>query len=453
MSKLRSRSWFLGVAVLGVLCATAQAAPGQEVDVSGTIDPALSSYLERVLNAATPEDHIVLRVNTFGGRVDAAVRIRDAMLRCKGQTLAFVEGRAISAGALISLAADRIYMSPAATMGAATPIQLRGGEMKPVEAKVVSYFRAEMKATAEAKHRRGDIAEAMVDPAVVIPELADTSEHTVTLTTSQALKTHMIDGQAATVADALAQAGWAQPTTTVSMSWAEKLARFLADDSISSLLMALGLLGVLIELWAPGHLMAGAFGATCLVLFFFGHWVVHLAGLGEVTLFALGFVAVLVEILLIPGHGVLLVCGSLAVMASLVLALVGRTTLPFDVSWALGSVTHALVMVSGALIASVAGLVIVARWLPQSRLGRALVLGDAIHASAAVDELLSVGEEGRTVTALRPAGTVIIGSRRIDVVSDGAFIEPDVAVRISSVDGARVVVVQTSVVKTSVVKT
>ena len=417
--------------------------------MSGSIDPALSSYLERVLSSATADDRIVLRVNTFGGRVDAAVRIRDAMLRCKGQTLAFVEGRAISAGALISLAADRIYMTPAATMGAATPIQLSGGQMKPVEAKVVSYFRAEMKATAEAKHRRGDVAEAMVDPAVVLDELADTAEHTVTLTTKQALQTHMIDGQATTVADALAQEGWSQPTTVVSMSWAEKLARFLADDSISSLLMSLGLLGVLIELWTPGHLLAGAFGATCLVLFFFGHWVVHLAGLGEVVLFALGFVAVLVEILLIPGHGVLLVSGSLAVVASLVLALVGRTGLPLEVSWALGSVTHALVMVSGALIVSVAGMVIIARWLPQSRLGRALVLGDAIHASAAAIQPILIGEEGRTLTALRPAGTVVVGSRHIDVVSDGAFIEPDVAVRVVSVDGARVVVVKISVVTSS----
>lgn len=417
-------------------------APVRELDVSGSIDLALSSYLVRVLDSAQPDDRIVLRVNTFGGRVDAAVQIRDAMLRCKGQTLAFVDGRAISAGALVSLAADRIYMSPAATMGAATPIQLTGGEMKPVEAKVVSYFRAEMKATAEAKHRRGEVAEAMVDPAVVLAEVGDTAERTVTLTTPQALQTRMIDGKAATVAEALAQAGWTQPVEVVAMSGAEQLARFLADDTISSLLMALGLLGVLIELWAPGHLLAGVFGATCLALFFFGHWLVHLAGLGEVALFVLGVVAVLVEVLLIPGHGVLLVSGSLAVLVSLVLALVGRSTLPLGVSWALGSVTHALVMVSGALIASVAGMAIVARWLPHSRLGRALVLADVIHSSATVNELSAVGEEGRTLTALRPAGTALVGTCRIDVVSDGGFIEPDVAVRIVSVDGTRVVVVK-----------
>jgi len=248
-----------------------------EIVVEGEIDLGLAAYLERVLDAAQPGEGVVVRVNTFGGRVDAAVRIRDAMLRCKGRTLAFVDGRAISAGALITLGADRIYMVGGATIGAATPITLQGGEMKPVEAKVVSYFRKEMKATAEAKGRRGDLAEAMVDPAVEIPGL-DGKDTTLTLTTPEAKKHGLIDGEAQTLAEALKAAGWPATTTKVNENWAEQVARTLSDSRISSLLMTIGMIGILIELWAPGHLLAGLVGAGCLLLFFFGHWVVHLAG-------------------------------------------------------------------------------------------------------------------------------------------------------------------------------
>ncbi|HEX4461659.1 MAG TPA: ATP-dependent Clp protease proteolytic subunit, partial [Polyangia bacterium] len=143
------------------------------VDVKSEIDPVMAGFIMRILDEATPADLVVLDINTFGGRIDAAVQIRDALLASKAKTAAFIDPRAVSAGALLSLATDTIVMTHAATIGAATPVQLEGGKMEPVEAKVVSYFRKEMKVTAEAKGRRGDLAEAMVDPAVEIPGLDD----------------------------------------------------------------------------------------------------------------------------------------------------------------------------------------------------------------------------------------------------------------------------------------
>jgi len=409
-----------------------------EVAVDGEIDAGLAAYLERVLDAAGPGDGVILRVNTFGGRIDAAVRIRDTLLRCKGSTMAFVEGRAISAGALISLGNDRLYMRGSATIGAATPVQLSGGEMKPVEAKVVSYFRKEMKATAEAKHRRGDLAEAMVDPAVEIEGL-DGKESTLTLTTPEAIKHRFIDGEAATLEAALLAAGWPSVRTVQQLNWAERLARVLSDSRVSSLLMTLGMIGILIELWAPGHMLSGLFGAACLLLFFFGHYVVHLAGLGEILLFAAGVVAVVIEVAFIPGHGALGVVGALAILGSLVLAIMGRSSMPLEVSWALGTVTRALTMVSGALLASVAAMFLIARRLPSTRFGRALVLESAIKASVQVKVDLA-GKEGLTLTVLRPAGAIDVDGQRYDVVTEGGFVEAGERVRVIKVEGARIVV-------------
>ena len=433
---------FVLAAALGSASGSANLTPPTgrvyEIIVEGEIDLGLAAYLERVIDAAGSNDGVVLRVNTFGGRVDAAVRIRDALLRCKGRTLAFVDGRAISAGALITLATDRIYMVAGATIGAATPITLQGGEMKPVEAKVVSYFRKEMKATAEAKGRRGELAEAMVDPAVVIEGL-DGKDSTLTLTAPEAKKQGLIDGEAATLAEALRAASWPAVTQHESENWAERVARKLADSGISSLLMTIGMIGILIELWAPGHLLAGSVGAFCLLLFFFGHYVVHLAGLGEIVLFVGGVLAVIIEVAFLPGHGAIAVLGILAILGSLVMALVGRGGLPLEVAWAMGAITRALTMVSGAVLASIVVMFAVARKLPTTRFGRALVLDSAITATAQVARDFT-GEEGVTSTALRPAGTVEIDGARVDVVSDGGFIDAGCKVRVVRVDGPRVVV-------------
>ena len=425
----------------------------KQIDLDGEIEPGLAAYVERVLDDAKKPSLIVLRVNTFGGRIDSAVRIRDAMLRCKVPTLAFVEGRAISAGALITLAADHIYMTEGATIGAATPVQIQGGEMKPVEAKIVSYFRKEMKATAEAKHRRGDLAEAMVDAAVEIPGV-DSKDTTLTLTGPEALKLKLVDGVVKDRTEALLAQKWLTSPNghveDVKANWAERVARVLSDSRVSSLLMTLGMIGVLIELWAPGHLLAGLFGAGCLLLFFFGHYAVHLAGFGEIALFVGGVLVVIVEVAFIPGHGMLGVVGALAIVASLVMALVGRSSLPLEVSWALGSIGRALAMVSGAILATTVTMIFVARKLPSTRFGRALVLDAAIKGTAAPLDRSSIEpgfgphSEGRAITALRPAGVAELNGQRVDVVSDGDFVEAGDRVRVVKADGTRVVVVKVS---------
>jgi membrane-bound serine protease (ClpP class) len=430
------------------------------IDVASEIDPVMAGFVLRVLDSARPDDLVVLDLNTFGGRIDAAVQIRDALLATKVKTAAFVHPRALSAGALIALATDTIVMSHAGTIGAATPVQLEGGKMMPVEAKVISYFRKEMKVTAETKGRRGDLAEAMVDPAVEIAGLDDKTT-TLTLTTAEALKHGLAAFEAQSLDELCRRLGRPMPSSLqAKLSWAEKLARFLTEASVAQVLLTLGLLGLSVELYAPGHAVAGSVGALCLVAFFFGHSVSHLAGWESLVVFGVGAALVAAELLFFPGHGAVAAFGVLLVVAALVWAMVGAGRVPIGVSWSLGWLPSALTRVFGALLLTGGGMFVIARFLPRSRLGRALILEDTIGggrddgAGAGHDTRgrghggdgdggggdVQIGGRGVAETALRPTGKARIAGRRVDVVSSGDFVEPGTAVEVVAVDGARVVV-------------
>lgn len=171
--------------------------PVTVVKIDKVIDLGLAPFIDRIASAGRPGELLVLDINTLGGRIDAAIVIRDALLHTGARTVCWVNPRAISAGALIALACDVIAVAPGATLGAATPVQIgAGGEMKPVEAKVVSYMRSEMRATALAKGRRGDIAEAMVDAEAPVAGLTEKGQ-LLTLDGNQALAWGIADVQAA----------------------------------------------------------------------------------------------------------------------------------------------------------------------------------------------------------------------------------------------------------------
>lgn len=419
------------------------------VPIGGTIDLGLASFVHRVVGEAKQGDVVLLDIKTFGGRVDAAVQIRDELLGAKATTVAFVDQRAISAGALISLAADTIIMTPGASIGAATPVQMGGdGEAQPTSEKVVSYMRAEMRATAEAKGRRADLAEAMVDPDVEVKGVIEKGK-LLTLTTERALELGLADGRAADLDGAIAllnlQGAQREYRDT---HWAERLARALTDPMVSSLLMTFGVLGLLMELYTPGFGIGGIIGITCLVLFFGGQYAANLAGWEEVILFLVGVALLLVEVLVIPGFGVAGIAGLLAIGASLVMAMF-ELHLPWDVSFELGYVQEmvegALVRLALALVALIVGAIVFARFLPGMRLGKQLVLQSATSAASgyvgtAAEHATLLGKRGRVTTALRPAGIAQFDGHRVDVVSEGEFIDKDTEVEVIQVDGNRVVV-------------
>lgn len=421
---------------------TAQTPVVYVAPIEGMIDLGLAPFVQRVLNEATQDGAaaVILEINTFGGRVDAAVLIRDALLNAAVPTVAFVNKRAISAGALISLSAEKIVMANGGTIGAATPVQMGqpGAPAQPVEEKSVSYVRKEFRATAEARKRPPLIAEAMVDADVQIPGLIEKGK-LLTLTTEEALKHKVADFRAETIDSVLEQlALTGAQVKRASPNWAEDLVRFLTNPIVSSLLMTVGMLGIFLEIRTPGFGLPGALGIASLALFFWGHWLVQLAGWEELLLVVSGFVLLVLEIFVIPGFGLAGIAGIGALLAGLSLSLIGGGATWEFIALALGRV---LVSVFLALAASL----LLLRFLPRLPFGRQLILETGLaagegYASAPESDNRWLGKNGTASSPLRPAGIAVIDGERVDVVSDGEFIDVGMPIFVTRVDGNRIVV-------------
>jgi membrane-bound serine protease (ClpP class) len=412
------------------------------VPIEGMIDLGLAPFVRRVLADAQESGAaaVVLEINTFGGRVDAAVQIRDALLSSPVRTIAYVKPRAISAGALIALAAGKIAMAGGGTIGAAAPVQAGAANAppQPVDEKTVSYVRKEFRATAEHRGRPPLFAEAMVDADVVIPDVIEKGK-LLTLTTDEAVKHGIADLRADSLEGALEQLGFGHPTLRrVSPNWAEGLVRFLTHPIMASLLMTMALVGILVELRTPGFGFAGAIGLLSLVLFFWGHGLVHLAGWEEVLLTATGLLLVALEVFVIPGFGIAGVMGIAAILAGLVLSLTGSGA-------SAEFVVRLGIQVVFSLLFALLATAVLLRYLPRLPLARRLILNTGLGAgegfdSTAATDLRWLGKRGESVTALRPAGIAQIGSERVDVVSEGSFIGAGEPIEVVRVDGNRIVV-------------
>jgi membrane-bound serine protease (ClpP class) len=412
------------------------------VPIAGMIDLGLAPFVQRVLDeaAAAAAAAVILEINTFGGRVDAAVLIRDALLQARVRTVAFVNKRAISAGALISLAAEKVVMAEGGTIGAATPVTMSqpGAPAQPVEEKTVSYMRKEFRATAEARKRPPLLAEAMVDADVDIPGVIDKGK-LLTLTTDEALQHQVADVRANSLEAVLeflelsgADVRLASPT------WAETLVRFLTHPVVSSLLLTIGMLGLIVELRTPGVGVPGILGVTSLALFFWGHWLVQLAGWEELLLVGAGVVLLVLEILITPGFGLLGALGLVALLGGLGLSLVGVGATWEVVLLAAGRVVLALLLALASALAML-------RVLPRLPFGRRLVLetemtSDSGYASAPAGDRRWLGRRGTAASPLRPAGLAHFDDERVDVVSDGEFIDAGQPLEVIRVDGNRIVV-------------
>ncbi|MBJ79743.1 MAG: peptidase [Myxococcales bacterium] len=419
-----------------------------EVDIEGTIDLGLAAYIERAVEKGSAKDVFILKMKTFGGRVDAAVRIRDALLGAPMPTITFIDRRAISAGALISLASDTIIMSEGASIGAATPVQSDGGKAKATSEKVVSYMRAEMRATAEAKGRRADIAEAMVDADIVIEDISEKGK-LLTLTSKKAFQHKVADAIVADYEAAIALLNLQKAERlSLQTDWGEKLARALTQPAVSSMLMSLGFLALMMELYTAGFGVTGALGLVLLGLFFFGQYAAHLAGLEEMLCFVVGALLLLVEFLVIPGFGIAGILGFACLGAGLVMALV-ELNIPWDVAFELGyigeSASRVAVHLALALTIILIGLYFITKYLPGSWLGSRLVLETQTEAtdgyvSTPVADNALLGQRGVVQGALRPAGIAEFAGKRVDVVSQGGFVEEGQEVEVTEVEGNRVVV-------------
>lgn len=446
-SSFRRLAW-LALAVIAVvvaLVATSRAADAERrvvlvAPVDGTIDMATAPFVSRVLDEAERVDAaaVVLEIDTFGGRLDAAVAIRDRVLASGVPTVAFVHPRAISAGALISLAAETIAVSDGATLGAATPVQMEpGGQTTATDEKTVSYVRKEFAATAAQRGRPVELAEAMVDADVDVPGVVEEGK-LLTLTGDEALALGVAERRADDLPALLADLGLRDAEVRAfAPNWAERVVRVVTSPVVSSLLMTLGMLGLLIELRTPGFGAPGLVGVLCLALFFAGHLIVELAGLEEILLVAAGVGLLALEVFVVPGFGLAGILGILAIVAGLGMSLLGAGATAAAV---LASVARAAVSFVVALVAMLALLAV----LPRSRIARGVILEARLASSQPAQAAPPswVGASGTALTPLRPAGVARLAGERVDVVSDGPYVPAGAPVEAIRQDGNRVVVRQ-----------
>ncbi len=349
---------------------------------------------------------------------------------------AYVNRRALSAGAMIALSANRLYMRPGSTLGAATPVT-GGGEKAPE--KIVSAMRSEFRALAEQRGFDPRLAEAMVDESVEVPGVVEAGQ-LLTLTTEEAERLGIAAG---TVDDypALLDAVELGSRATVDArpNWAEGIVRFLTHPAVAPLLLSLGFLGLLIEIKTPTFGLAGAVGLASLAAFFGAHHLVHLAGLEEIILFGIGVVLVAAEVFVIPGFGVAGALGGTAIAGSAVMSMVGSLPTWAGILEAAGLVALSLILVSVVAWA-------VVRHLPHSsrlRLRGIFLDSETSRETGYLsaperDDL--VGQIGTALTDLRPAGTALFGDERVDVVTEGPWIEENTRVEVLRAEGYRQVV-------------
>jgi membrane-bound serine protease (ClpP class) len=296
----------------------------------------------------------------------------------------------------------------------------------------------------------------MVDEDIAIEGVTDKAK-LLTLTGSEGLEVGITDLLAENRNEALALLEFGDlPVQQVEINWAERVARFVTDPVVSSLLMSLGFIGLLMELYSPGFGAGGLIGISCLLLFFGGQYLGHLAGWEELLIFVIGLVLLAVELYLIPGFGVTGIAGITAILVALVMALV-QVNLPWEVARDLGYLREALsqAVIQLAVVFVIVGVAgaVMAKTLPKSRFGSWLVfkpspaapdssagLGAEAHGGSLPTRSDLMGKQGTTRSVLRPSGIVEFELERVHVVTEGEFIDVDETVTVVAVEGHRIVV-------------
>jgi membrane-bound serine protease (ClpP class) len=431
------RSWFalLSFTLLGITNGVAQRPEVYKLQVNGAIEGAMAPYIARGIREAEAAGAkaVILDINTPGGRIDAAEAMADAIRSARIPVYAFVNPRAYSAGALIALATNGIYMTPGAVLGAATPVDAQGTKLPE---KYVSAMRGEFRALAQQHNLEPRVAEAMVDEAIGVPGLVEPGQ-LLTLSTQEAIKVGYAKAVAneAELLSSLSLAG--ALVVPVQGNWAESLVQFVTNPLVAPLLLSLGRLGLLFEIKAGAFGLGGVLSLLSLGLFFGSHYLVGLAGWGEMILLLSGVLALALEIFVLPGFGVAGIIGLLCIGTSVVLALLGSQP-------SLGDITQALGVLFASLVFTFAVVYTWFRHLPNSTRFRGLLLqGGASSAEgyvAAISRADLVGQEGVAATDLRPSGTVILNDERIDAITQGEYVKAGSRVRFIGAEGYRQVV-------------
>ncbi len=388
-------------------------------------------------------DFILLHMNTYGGTVNDADSIRTRIMQSRIPVMVFIDNNAASAGALISIAADRIYMRPGGNIGAATVVDATGEE---VPDKFQSYMRSIMRSTAEAKGRDPDIAQAMVDASIEVEGVSEAGK-VLTFTASEAMRWGFSEGMADNIPQVLELAGIENyEIVEQRLTFTDRVIQFLINPIVSGILIMLILGGIYFELQTPGVGFPILAAASAALLYFAPLYIEGLASHYEIILFILGLMLVAIELFAIPGFGITGILGVLSMVTGLALAMVGNEGFDFT-GVALSEILMAFMIVIIATFFSLSGSFYIGdKLFSTTRFGELAL--DAVQEKSSgytsADATMStlVGKTGVAFTMLRPSGKVEIDDDIYDATALTGFVDKGDAVRVVKYETSQVFVVK-----------
>ena len=414
------------------------------VEIKQNIDPRINRYTKLMLEEVEKKDYdmIIIEMDTYGGALNDADDIRTRILDFDKPIYSWINKDAASAGALISIACDSIYMSSGASIGAATVVTADGSAAPD---KYQSYMRSIMRSTAEAKNRDPNIAEAMVDQDVKIDSLSQEGK-VITFSTSEAIKNGFCEAEINSIDELMNHLNYDNyEINKFELSSTENIIAFFLNPMISSVLILIILGGIYFELQTPGvgfPIMAAIIAG---ILYLTPYYLNGLAENWEILMFLVGIILIGIEIFIIPGFGIFGILGILFSISSLVLIMVNNDFLDFTFVF-----PAELFNATGSVLLAVLGFIVLLFFggikLSESQYFKNISLDDIQDSNKGFTSKISnndiIGKKGKSFTVLRPSGKVIIENKIFDASTSGEYIDKNKNIEVVENEGTSIKVKQ-----------
>lgn len=399
-----------------------------QLNIRDEITPGMARKVNKAISLAEEKhaDIILIHMNTYGGLLDAADSIRTKILNCKIPSIVFIDHNAASAGALIAIACNKIYMREGGSIGAATVVDQTA---KALPDKYQSYMRSMMRSTAEARKRDPRIAEAMVDPRIYIAGVNDSGK-VLTLTSSEALKNNYCNGIAESITQVLQKENLKNYSLEVYQpTWVENLIGFLINPAVSGVLILVMLGGLYFEMQHPGIGFPLIAAILAGILYFAPLYLEGLAENWEVLLTVAGLLLILTEIFVIPGFGVAGISGIILMVTGLTVSMLNNDGFNFS-GVTTQKIFASMAIVMGAMVGALIMFIATGKSLAKTPAFRKMVLQTTMdsgsgYVSMEHGQSSLVGMKGKTLTVLRPSGKIIIGGKVYFASAESGFITID----------------------------
>ncbi len=428
---------FVLILLFSTALVSAQTSNVMVMEIRSDIDPRMSRYVELALEHAEDidADYVIVDMDTYGGIVTDAKDIVERIMSFEKPIWVFINNDAASAGALISIACDSIYMAPGANIGAATVVTADGVAAPD---KYQSYMRSTMRSIAEEKGRDPQIAEAMVDQSIEIDSVTKEGQ-VITFSTSEAIQYGFCEAKVNSIEELLARNGIEDyDLTNFELSSTEKVISIFLNPVISGILILVIIGGIWFELQTPGVGFPIAAAILAAILYFVPYYLNGLAENWEIIAFFIGVSLIAVEVFVIPGFGVAGILGITLTIGSLVLVMINNDNFDFSLV-PFANILSAVMVVFAGMLGSVGIFIVAGAKLSTTRAFSRFTLTDTMDREAGYTSNFKkeslLGKPGTAYTILRPSGKVMIDGKIYDAYTRGEFINKDQKVIVTSEEG------------------